>query len=142
MSQENVTTVRLAYEAWNAGDMSALGEFYAPDAIIVRSLEGWPEVGVIAGREAVIGYFGQLRDTWDNDTLEPIGNLIEAGDRVVVRQLWKAEGQGPKLSMEFTAIYTLRDEKLFLVEYFWSHAEALKTLGLSEQDAHATRPRR
>ena len=29
--------------------------------------------------------FEQLRETWDADTLEPISDFIDAGDRVVVR---------------------------------------------------------
>jgi hypothetical protein len=40
MSQENVETVRRAYEAWNAGDMDALREFYDLHAIIVPPLRG------------------------------------------------------------------------------------------------------
>ncbi len=132
MSQENVEVVRRAYETWNAGDMNALRELYDPDAMIVRGLDGWPEAGAIVGREAVIGYFEQLRETWDTDTLEAISDLIEAGERVVVRQLWCGEGQGPGLRLEFTAAYTFRKGKLFLIEYFWDHAEALETLGLSE----------
>ncbi len=39
MSQENVEVVQRAYETWNAGDMNALCELYAPDAMIVRGLE-------------------------------------------------------------------------------------------------------
>ena len=49
-----------------------------------------------------------------------------------MRQLWRGEGQGPGLSLEFTAVYTLRNGKLFLIEYFWDHSEALESLGLSE----------
>ena len=39
--------------------------------------------------------------------------------------------------MEFTHIFTLRKGKIVFMEYFWDHAEALETLGLSVQDAHA-----
>lgn len=132
MSQENIEVVRAAFEVWNTRDMAALRETYDPDAMIVRSLEGWPEAGPIVGREALIRYFEQLRETWDGDTMEPASDLIEAGERVVVRQLWCGEGQGPGLRLEFTVVYTLRKGKIFLVEFFWDHAEALDTLGLSE----------
>ena len=34
--------------------------------------------------------------------------------------------------MDSTVIATLRKGKIFLMEYFWDHAEALETVGLSE----------
>jgi hypothetical protein len=33
---------------------------------------------------------------------------------------------------EWNAGDTFRESKVFLMEYFWDHAEALETLGLSE----------
>ena len=132
MSEENVDVVRAQFEAWNAGDMNALRERYDPDAMIVRGLEGWPEREPRVGREAVMGYFEQLRETWDTDTMEPISEFIEVGDRVAVRVLWRGVGQGPGLNMEFTIVYTLREGRTFYQEHFWDHAEALETLGLQE----------
>ena len=35
--------------------------------------------------------------------------------------------------MEWTAAYTVRKGKIFLLEFFWDHAEALEAVGLSEQ---------
>jgi ketosteroid isomerase-like protein len=84
------------------------------------------------GRDAVMRYFAQVRETWDADTMEPIGEFTEVGDRVVVRVVWRGVGQGPDLNMEFTIVYTLREGRTFYQEHFWDHAEALKTLGLSE----------
>ena len=31
----------------------------------------------------------------------------------------------------------MRRGRIFLIEYFWNHAEALEAVGLSEQDAQA-----
>jgi hypothetical protein len=39
--------------------------------------------------------------------------------------------------LEWTVVCTLRKGRIFLLEYFWDHAEALEAVGLSEQDAHA-----
>jgi ketosteroid isomerase-like protein len=113
--------------------MDALRELYDPGAIIVRGLEGWPEgEDPSVGREAVIRVFEGLREAWDADTFETVGDLIDVGDRVVVRQVWRGVGRGPESTMEFTVVYTFRTGKVFLMEYFWDHAEALETLGLSE----------
>jgi ketosteroid isomerase-like protein len=131
MSQENVEVVRAAYDAYNARDMDALRELYDPDAIIVRGLDGWPEPGPFVGREDVMRAFETLRGAWDSDTLENV-RLIDAGDRVVGRQTWRGIGRGPELNMDQTVIITLRKRKIFLMEYFWDHAEALEAVGLSE----------
>ena len=136
MSQENVEVVRRTYEAWNAGDMDALREVYDPD-VIMRAIEGWPEPGPYVGREVVMRWFAQLRETWDADTMELASDFIAAGDRVVARQIWHGAGRGPEANMEMTVVFTVRDGRIFYVEFFWDHAKALETLGLSEQDAHA-----
>jgi uncharacterized protein len=131
MSQENVEVVRGVFEAWNAGDMDAVRELFDPD-VMWRVAEGWPEPGPFVGREAVIRFLEQLRDTWDADTVEPIGDFIDAADRVVVRYIWRGAGHGPEANMEFTGVLTVRRGRVVFVEFFWDHAEALETLGLSE----------
>jgi ketosteroid isomerase-like protein len=130
MSQENVEVARAAYGAWNAGDMDALRELLHPD-VFQRSPEGWPEPGPFVGREAVMRWWEQLREVWDADALEPI-SFIDAGDRVVVRQIWRGAGHGPETNLELTNVFTVRKGRIFYLEFFWDHAEALETLGLSD----------
>ncbi len=74
----------------------------------------------------------QLRETFDAISVRPIGDFIEAGDRVVVRLAYHAEGHGPEMNFEMTQVITVRNGKILSREYFWDHAEALETLGLSE----------
>jgi ketosteroid isomerase-like protein len=131
MSQENVEVVRAGIEAWNARDMEALREVFDPD-VIVRLPEGWPEPGPFVGREAVMGQWERNREVWDADTLEPIGDLIDAGDRVVVRWIWRGVARGPESHLEFTAVYTMRKGRISYQESFWDHAEALEAVGFSE----------
>ena len=123
--------VRAAYEAWNAGGMDALRELYDPD-VIVRMPEGWPEPGPFVGREAVMRQWEQQREIWDADTLEPIGDFIDAADRVAVRQIWRGAGRGPESNLEITNVFMLRKGRIFYQEFFWDHTEALEALGLSE----------
>ena len=136
MSQENVEIVRAAFEAWNAGDMDAIRERFDGD-VIMRMVEGWPESGPFVGREAVMRQLEQQRETWDADAFELITDFIDAADRVVVRLIWRGEGQGPEYNLEFTGVYTVRKGKIFAIEHFWDHTEALEAVGLSEQDAQA-----
>jgi ketosteroid isomerase-like protein len=131
MSHENVEVVRAALAAWNAGDMDAFRDRCDPD-IVLRSVEGWPEPGPFVGRDAVMRQWHQLRETWDADTVEPIGDLIDAGDRVAVRQIWRAVGQGPESNIETTHVLTVRKGLIVHQEFFWDHGEAIETLGLME----------
>ena len=84
MSQENIEVLRAFFAAWNAGDMDALRELHDPD-VIMRAPKGWPEPGPEVGRDAVMRQFEQLRETWDTDSVEPISDFIDVGDRVLVR---------------------------------------------------------
>jgi ketosteroid isomerase-like protein len=131
MSEENVEVVRAGFHAWNAGDMDALRELYDPD-VIMRALEGWPEPGPYVGREAVMRWLAQLRETWHADTLELTSDFIAAGDRVGVRVIWRGAGRGPDANMGMTIVQTVRDGRIFYVEHFWDHAKALAAVGLSE----------
>jgi ketosteroid isomerase-like protein len=135
MSRENVELVRTVFEAWNARDFDTLRALYDSD-VVIWAADDWPEPGPFVGREAVIRQGEQLRETWDSVTLEPIGDFIDAGDRVAVRHVWRTGGRGPESSnLEFTLIMTIRRGKIRAFEYFWDHSEALEILGLAKPDA-------
>jgi ketosteroid isomerase-like protein len=131
MSQENVEVVKASFEAWNAGDMGALRELYHPDAI-ARPPEGWPEPGPFVGREAVMRQFEQLRQTFAADTWEWISDFINAADSVAVRVIWRGAGSGPDANLEMTDVFVVRKGKIFGLDCFWDHAEALEAVGLRE----------
>jgi ketosteroid isomerase-like protein len=131
MSQQNVEIVRKLIEAWNAGDMNAFRDLYDPE-IIMRPPERWPEPGPFVGREAVMREWHQTRETWDADIVEPISDFIDAGDRVVVRHVWRGIGQGPESNIETTQVTTVRKGLILHQEFFWDHAEALEAAGLRE----------
>jgi ketosteroid isomerase-like protein len=136
VSQENAEIVRAIFDVWNAGDMDAFRELYDPD-VTVRTVEDWPEPGPYVGREAAMGFFEQLRDTWHADTLVPTSDIIDAGDRVVVRYIWRGAGHGPDLSMEGTIVFTMRKGTVVLQEFFWDHDDALEAAGLGRQSTDA-----
>ena len=123
--------VRATFDAWNAGDMDALGEPLGSDAIL-RMPEDWPEPGPYVGREAVMRQWEQQRETWDADTLELTSDFIDVADRVAVRFVWHGVGSGPDASIEVTGIYTVRAGKIRTIQFFRDHAEALEAAGVSE----------
>ena len=134
MSEENIDLIREAIDAWNSGDMERLRDVYDPN-IVARPLPDWPELPepVYVGRDRLMREFREMRDTWDtHDVLEVLGDFVTAGDRVIVRYLWKAQGHGPPMSMELTYVYTVRRGRVLEIELFWDHDAALEAVGLSE----------
>ena len=76
--------------------------------------------------------FEQNREPFASDALEPITDFLDAGDRVVVRFIWRFVGHGPEAKMEITGVYTVRKGRIFAVELFFDLAEALEAAGLEE----------
>jgi ketosteroid isomerase-like protein len=131
MSQENVEIVRAGMEAWTARDMDALREIYAED-VVTWPPAGWPEAGPFMGRDTIIGQWERMRESWDDEEVEMLAHYIDAVDRVAVRMVWRERGHDPEADSEATGIFTIRSGKIRTAEFFWDHAEALETLGLSE----------
>jgi ketosteroid isomerase-like protein len=132
MSQENVEVIRASNEAWNAGDMDAIRETLDPD-VILQTVGDWPEPGPYVGREAVMRFMEQLRDTWDAHTMEATSDILHAADRVVVRMTSHVvSAHGPPSTYEVTHVYSVRKGKVRGVEFFWDHADALEAAGLRE----------
>jgi ketosteroid isomerase-like protein len=123
--------LRPAIDAFNTGDLDAWATFLAPD-VIWQPPDGWPEPGPYLGRDAVLRHVAQLREAWDRDTAEPIGDLIHTGDRVVVRFIWHGAGQDPEANMSLPCVYTVREGKIHAFEFFRDPAEALEAAGLRE----------
>ena len=117
--------------------MEALRETYAED-VVSWPPEGWPEAGPFMGRDTVVGQWEQMRDMWDSDEVEMRASYIDAADRVAARMIWRGRGDGASAGVgEATGVFTIRNGKVRVAEFFWNHAEALEAVGLSEQDARA-----
>ena len=123
--------VRQLAETVQREDMDTVREMLDPAVVIARDLEGWPEPGPVAGREAVMRSWQGIRDAFPEATLE-LTSVTNVGDRVVARQVARGKGKGPEAIAEYTVIYTLRNGRILIIEYFWDYAEALASLGLSE----------
>jgi ketosteroid isomerase-like protein len=97
MSAENVEVLRAFYTAWDAGDMDALRELHDP-SVIMHHPSGWPEPGPEVGRDAVMRQFHRLRDAWDTESVDPIGDFIDAGDRALLRLAWHTTGRWTRIT--------------------------------------------
>ncbi|GBE66659.1 hypothetical protein MFM001_31210 [Mycobacterium sp. MFM001] len=78
----NVETARSAHEAFSRGDLAALKEAYAQDAVWYSSEEIAPG-GEVHGRDAIIEMMSRLPDHWSTVSVEP-STYIDGGVYVVV----------------------------------------------------------
>jgi ketosteroid isomerase-like protein len=90
--------------------------------------------GIIHGKDAVIDFWRDYSDTWDEYTLEAI-EILEAGeDQVVVVADERGHGKGSGGSFERSSgtIFTLRAGSLVRMKFFPTGEDALKSAGLRE----------
>jgi ketosteroid isomerase-like protein len=124
----NVDTARSAYDAFGRGDLGALQENFAEDAVWWTSDE-LPLGGEVRGREQILANFAQIPNYWSSFSVDP-EEFIDGGDVVVVRGTQKAGTD--KGSMESPFVHLLRyddDGKLVRGEFYSDSAKAVQLLG-------------
>ena len=134
MSQENVEIVRASVAAVIRGDMDAAMKDFDP-CVVVRPDANWPENRPILGVDAARSFFEDLMVTLGAGGMETaIDDVIDAGDRVVLRYRARVHGQRSGIEDEvvFSQVVTFRRGKCVMLEYFLDHHEALEAAGLSE----------
>jgi ketosteroid isomerase-like protein len=123
----NVDAARSAYEAFSRGDLAALQENMAENAVWVTSDE-LPLGGVVEGREAIMGNFAQIPNYWSSFSVEP-EEFIECGDWVVVRGTQRAGNDSGDFEAPFAHLLKYdSDGKLVRGEFFGDSAKAAKLL--------------
>lgn len=123
----NVDTARSAYEAFARGDLGALQEDFAEDAVWVTSDE-LPLGGAVEGRDQIMANFAQIPNYWTSFSVEP-EEFIDAGEYVAVRGTQKAGND--KGSFEAPFVHLLKydgDGKVARGEFFTDSAKAAKLL--------------
>lgn len=131
MSQENVELFRRALDAFNRRDRDGWLAMCEPDFENSPPRE-WPESAPIRGREEVWDFFVSNMDTWEGGSFD-IGELIDAGNRVVAEQHATVRGKssGAGVVFSYWHVLTVRDGKASRSDWFDSRAEALEFAGLS-----------
>jgi uncharacterized protein len=123
----NLDTARSAYEAFTSGNVAALQDSFAEDAVWVTSDE-LPLGGEAEGRDAIMANFAQIPDYWSSFSVEP-EEFIDAGTYVVVRGTQRAGND--KGSFEAPFLHLLEfdgDGKTVRGEFFTDSAKAAKLL--------------
>lgn len=123
----NIDTARAAYEAFGRGDLAALQEDFAEDAVWYTSDE-LPLGGETQGRDAIMGNFAQIPNYWTSFSVEP-EEFIEAGEYVVVRGTQRAGNDNGSFEAPFAHVMKYDgDGKLVRGEFHTDSAKAAKLL--------------
>ncbi|MFF5791160.1 nuclear transport factor 2 family protein [Paeniglutamicibacter sp. NPDC012692] len=108
---ENAELVRRGYEAFNAGDLAALGELFAEDAIWYSPGSGALS-GTKQGRDAVFAYFGELEKRSRGSFQATLRDIVGGENHTVGLQQSRAENNGKTLDMATAIVFVLRDGKV------------------------------
>jgi uncharacterized protein len=122
----NVDTARAAYEAFSRGDLAALQEDFAEDAVWVTSDE-LPLGGETRGRDAIMGNFAQIPNYWTSFSVEP-EEFIDAGDWVIIRGTQRAGNDAGSFEAPFAHLMKFEGDKVVRGEFYADSAKAAKVL--------------
>jgi ketosteroid isomerase-like protein len=121
-------------DAYNAGDIDRMLQFYATDLEAIPDKSAFLEVEQLHGREAFGDWVAEIGKAWDNVRWEIREARTAGRDRVLVRGDWggKGHGSGLEIASNFSGIFTVANGQITKVVYFANHAQALKAVGLEE----------
>ena len=131
MSQENVELWLASVDAYNAGDLDAVMEFYARHMEAVPALPDWPP---LHGRERFRRFIEDIASAWVRPRWETIEVHPLGADRVFYRGRWGGEGlaSGINTTASTSVVVNFRDGLIVRVEFYFDHDEALEAAGLAE----------
>jgi ketosteroid isomerase-like protein len=121
----NAEILRRAVEdLWNPGLLDEYMEIYADDAELQPQAR-FPDLGkTVTGREAIHEFFKGIHQP------VTLGEFQTTGDKVIVSFTW-GTAPGGDGSPDWTLVYTFRDGKAILAQYFANRTHALCAAGLA-----------
>ena len=133
MSQENVEAVKLGFDAFQRGDWEFFRENSHSDLVIVQPPEV-PDSKTYQGPDAVAESAADWPAEWEDFSLELMEWIDVDEERVISVTRHRGRGAESGIEMDFIVayVYTMRDLKLARIEMFFSRAQALDAVGLSE----------
>jgi ketosteroid isomerase-like protein len=129
MSRVNVELVQSAYDLWNAGDMEAARQMYAPDATMSTPPD-WPDSITSSDRDEMFRRLAENRALFESDRLLP-ERWIEDDDRVIVPTQWCGvpKGASAELKVLVVPVFTVSGDLIVRLDWYGSVQEALEAVG-------------
>ena len=126
MSQQDVDTVKGAYEAFARQDTEALMAGF-DDAIDWDVPDSVPWGGKYHGKEEVGGFFASLAEQLDELNVQP-SEFLDAGDRVIALGRHTGSVGGESFETRFAMVWTMRDGKAVAFAEYSDMAPLAKAL--------------
>jgi ketosteroid isomerase-like protein len=125
LAMDSVAVIRELVARWNAGDIDGVVALYADDGAVVTSPD-WPEPGTWRGREEIRASIEDWREVWQSSTAE-LERIEPVGDKVLAIGAWISRGRasGVDGQMPIAVLFTVRDGKIALHEWFMDHDGAI-----------------
>jgi ketosteroid isomerase-like protein len=133
MSQENVEIVRRAAVAWGRGEIDELVSDIDPKFELRSAILGGAEGTVFRGHDGIRRWFASSSESFEEMSVE-WSDFRGLDDRVLALGCVRARGRGSGVRLESPIgwVFTVGRGKLVRGDGFFSHAEALEAVGLSE----------
>jgi ketosteroid isomerase-like protein len=136
MSQENVETVRRAFEEFSRGGWEPLmGTYWPPDIVWDMTPTGIPGLGTYQGYDELRAFFEDWFGTFPFEEWEQeLEKVIDCGDRVVAltRQHGHGSASGAIAELEYAQIITVHEGQIVRTEVYLDRERALEAAGPSE----------
>lgn len=133
MSQENVESVRRAYEFWNSGDWEPFLESVHPELVYTTSgaFPGFDPV--YRGREGMARFRDTMLEAWETFEIQP-RDIVDRGDYVIADLQFVGTGRmsGVRVTVGFHHVCHFRDGLLDRLVSHPDRESALEAAGLSE----------
>jgi ketosteroid isomerase-like protein len=107
-AEENAALVRRGYEAFGSGDMAALTELIAEDAVWHEAGHGGVS-GVNQGRDAIFAHFGEEMARSGGTYTATLQDVIGGDERVVALHHDHAERDSKVLDQNVVVVFHIRD---------------------------------
>jgi ketosteroid isomerase-like protein len=110
---------------WNAGDLDGVVDLYTEDAVIVSGPD-WPEQVTWEGHGGIKASLLDFGAVWESARVE-LGPIERHGDKIVGSGTWMTRGaaSGAEGTMPFVILFTFRDGKIAVHEWFTDHDAAV-----------------
>src|SRR5439155_7557696 len=131
----NVDLVVAMVKAYNAGEIDAMLEFYAPDQETLPDASVFPESRPLHGRDEFRSWIEGINSAWIDPRWETTEVRAVAGGRVLHRGEWGGIGaaSGISTTSSITGLFAIRAGQIAGAVYYFDHDRALKAAGFAAQ---------
>jgi ketosteroid isomerase-like protein len=129
MSEQNVEIIRRFYRAWAREELPGPAEYIDPEIEYVNPAAA-VEPGTRRGTAAFEAAVRKTLDGWETWEMEP-EQFTDLGDRVAVVLRYRARGRGSGIELQGreSALWSLRDGKVWRYAWFHEATGALDAAG-------------